>query len=184
MAKRRTNNKKKKSKNWIFKMKVYSILFLLFVTVSFYLLALYNNVNIRSKYSYIYIAEYSTPQTVIQLLKENNFLCNNVSFWLMDKIYPINFPRKGLYKIKKGSGNFELIYQLNNQKLYPYRTYSIPVQKIREPLVTDVCSSAGIELSEFKKIIQDSIFLKKLGGFDRINLLHFYTRYLSDKSQN
>jgi UPF0755 protein len=167
MISRLRKRKKKKGNHPNLKLKLYGGIVLVLLSLLLYFFAFSNNVNVRSRYGYFFIPEAASPENVYQSLKQQDLLRSNLSLWLMLRFYPLDIPRKGLYKINRGWGNMALIYALNHQKLKPYLVYEVPSLRIRSAVVKKVCDGTGVNTQEFYAMLQDTIFLKDLGGFDR-----------------
>lgn len=165
MARSRKKKKCIKSgRSTYFLFKVYGTGLLVAAFAFFYFLFFSSNMNIRSRYCYFYVPEYATVTSVYESLSEKKLLNSSVSMWLTMKMMTIHAPRKGLYKLEKGWGNFTIINQLNTARLRPYYNYTVPSYKIRSNVTKSVCTSAGVDFEEFNTLLNDSSFLLKMGN--------------------
>lgn len=167
MSKLSPKRRKGKSKSRLsLRYKIYGGILTLVLFSFLYVLTFFNNIKVKSQFHYLFIPEATSPDQVVELLKEQDVLKSNLTFWIMQKIFPLEFPRKGLYRIKSSIGNFMLLYELNNQKPLPYLNYEVPALKIRSHVVSSVCANTGIDEKNFIALLNDSSYVEGIGNFD------------------
>jgi UPF0755 protein len=165
MPRIRGRRKKKKTGNFDAQ-KIYIYTALTILLAGLYFFAFASNVNIRSEKCYFFIPDASNSGAVYDSLKSRNLLKYNFSFWVMMKILKLEHPRKGLYQLDRSWGNIGLLREITNAVLPPYMTFQIPDVRSREHMVRHICKQTKTDLKEFNGLLNDAIYLKKLGGYN------------------
>ena len=149
------------------KLKLGFTFLLLFAAFVVYFLFYSNNIN-HSNYT-LKLKEESSISSVLDSLEANDVLISRTSYDLASRIIPIQSVPPGLYKIKSGMGNKELIQKLKHGQQDP-----INFTLSTATFITEIASRAGQKMSfdstQFMNyVLTDSTIVAD--GFNSENIL-------------
>lgn len=117
--------------------------------------------------TYLYIHTGATFEQVLSSLTANKYLCDPKSFeWMAVKMnYPTHV-KPGRYKISDGMTNRQLLNMLRAGNQEPVKVIFNSV-RFKHELASVVGKQIEADSMEIIKLLNDEVFLEKLGGFNK-----------------
>ncbi|MBX9853371.1 MAG: endolytic transglycosylase MltG [Cytophagaceae bacterium] len=148
--------------------KVIGILLLIFIGIIGYFVLIRSNVNIKTEKYYVFIPAKLSPDELGDFLREENIIGNGLSFKVMCEWMKMEKPpKKGLYEIKEGWNNYQIINYFKTAKPIPCTEISIPSVRQRSTLLSAISRELNLSAEKLKIVLRDSSFLENLNGLDK-----------------
>jgi UPF0755 protein len=145
---------------------------IMLATLSFYFyqVAKAPNLQVKREDRYLLIPTGASYQTVIDSLKKNDMLRDELSFSFLAKLLDYQEGVKpGRYLIKKNMGNREALLMLRAGKQTPVKLTFNNI-RLKDELANRLCRNLEADSTELKKLLND-ISLVKQYGFDTTTIM-------------
>ncbi len=156
-------------KNW--KIGLFLAAAFIFITVTFYLYQVTQTANLQvdKEATYLYIPSGAVYATVMDSLKKNNIIQDELSFSFLAKLLKYQERVKaGRYRIEKNMGNLAAIRLLRAGLQEPVKVTFTNV-RLKEELPGKICKNLEADSTTFAAMIDDPEFVKKW-GFDTVSI--------------
>ncbi len=147
------------------------------VLVGLYLLyqvTLGTNVKISADTYYFFVSERYTPKMVADTLKKRGFLKSRWSLRIMASLKGLEEIEAGMYEVKKGWSNAELIEHFRQYHPKPTIFITVPSLQSRNSLIRAVCRGTAISPEAIWKLIKDKKFTKELGALNEESIFSIF----------
>lgn len=144
------------------------MIFMALLLLAAYQIVFFRNVRIRSEEYYVYLPAGSDANELGDFFKNNDIIHNGLSFKLLAAWMGLT-PRKkgGLFAVRRGWNNFQLIKALNETPPLPSTLLEVPKVKTRNNMLRHLCKELKLDKDSLEGILQDSSFLDSLGHLNR-----------------
>lgn len=156
-------------KNW--KIGLFLTLAIIVITFTFYFYQITQTANLQvdKEDTYLYIPSGVGYATVMDSLKKNRIIEDELSFSFLAKLMKYQERVKaGRYRIKRNMGNLAAIRMLRAGQQDPVRVTFTNV-RLKEQLPGKICKNLEADSTAFAAMINDPEFLKKW-GFDTVSI--------------
>ncbi|HWZ22745.1 MAG TPA: endolytic transglycosylase MltG [Cytophagaceae bacterium] len=132
-----------------------------------YKISIGSNMKISADTYYFFVPETASPQTVADSLKNRGFIKSRWSFKIMNSIKGVEEIKPGMYELKNGWSNLDLINHFKIHKPKPTVFITLPALQSRSGVVSAVCKGTDIHPDDVWLLLNDKKFTKELGGFNK-----------------
>ena len=124
-----------------------------------------SNVKISANTYYFYVPEKSSPSVVADSLKKRGFIKSRWSFKIMTSVKGFESINPGMYELKNGWNNLDLIRHFKEHQPKPTIFITLPALQSRNAMISSICKGTNIHPDDVWKLLNDKKFTKELGGF-------------------
>lgn len=159
-----------RSKKFVAATVIFVSMMLATLSFYFYQVAKSPNLQVDKEDRYLLIPTGATYQTVIDSLKNNKMLHDELSFSFLAKLLDYQEAVKpGRYLIKKDMGNRDALSMLRAGRQTPVKLTFNNI-RLKEELATKLCRQLEADSVEFKNLLNDTAVVKQY-GFDTTTIM-------------
>jgi len=147
----------------------------IFITITFYVYQITQTANLQvdKEETYLLIPTGATYQMVMDSLKTNKIIQDELSFSFLAKLLKYQERVKaGRYRIRKNMGNLAAIRMLRAGMQEPVRV-TLNNIRLKEELPGKICRNLEADSVKFSELISDPAVVNKL-GFDTISIMTMF----------